>query len=378
MGTRVDTNLLPELKEYGAVNVEACFNCGNCTAICPLADGDHPFPRNVIRLIQVGMKDKLIASADPWLCYYCGECSETCPKGAEPGETLMAVRRWLTAQYDWTGLGRKFYTSKVWEIGSILAIAILVTLGFIFFHGPVVTDTVELNTFAPVEVIHLLDWGMAGILSFFLLSNVFNMFLKILIKGTDIKIPITAYIMEAWNIVYHFLTQKKYSECDNRQPWINHLILVFGYVTMFAIIVFFLPWFQTDNIYPITHPQRWLGYLATIALLYGAGQALWGRVQKIRQMHRFSHLSDWVFPILLIITTVTGILVHIFRYVGMPMETYVIYVIHLAVLVPMLILEVPFGKWAHLAYRPVAQYFVAVRKRAEQTQVALEAASAAD
>jgi heterodisulfide reductase subunit C len=37
---------------------------------------------------------------DPWLCYYCGDCSATCPKAAEPGETMMAARRWLTAQYD--------------------------------------------------------------------------------------------------------------------------------------------------------------------------------------------------------------------------------------------------------------------------------------
>ncbi len=36
MGTRVDPNLLRELKEYGAVGIEKCFNCGNCTAVCPL------------------------------------------------------------------------------------------------------------------------------------------------------------------------------------------------------------------------------------------------------------------------------------------------------------------------------------------------------
>jgi hypothetical protein len=135
---------------------------------------------------------------------------------------------------------------------------------------------------------------------------------------------------------------------------------------MFAIIVLFLPWFQTDNIYPFYHPQRWLGYYATIVLLYGASQALWGRMKKISQIHRFSHLSDWIFPVLLILTTVTGILVHIFRYVGLPLATYYTYVVHLAILTPMLVLEVPFGKWAHLAYRPFAIYFQAVKEKAAQ------------
>ena len=120
MNNRLDPQLIQELKRYGAVGIEKCFNCGNCTASCPLASDEYPFPRNVIRRVQIGQKDRLIGQLDPWLCYYCGDCSETCPKGAEPGETMMALRRWLTAQYDWTGLTRKFYTSLAWEIGSIL------------------------------------------------------------------------------------------------------------------------------------------------------------------------------------------------------------------------------------------------------------------
>jgi len=81
-------------------------------------------------------------------------------------------------------------------------------------------------------------------------------------------------------------------------------------------------------------------------------------------MHRFSHLSDWIFPILLIMGATTGILVHAFRYLGLPLPTYYIYVIHLALMVPMLVLEVPFGKWSHLAYRPFAIYFQTVKEMA--------------
>ena len=40
------------------------------------------------------------------------------------------------------------------------------------------------------------------------------------------------------------------------------------------------------------------------------------------------------------------------------------YVVHLSVVVPMLALEVPFGKWSHLAYRPLAMYFADVRAEA--------------
>ena len=45
------------------------------------------------------------------------------------------------------------------------------------------------------------------------------------------------------------------------------------------------------------------------------------------------------------------------------MPTYWLYVIHLMIAVPMLVVEVPFGKWSHLLYRPVALYLMAVERR---------------
>jgi ferredoxin len=376
MALRADPGLLRELRQYGDLDINACFNCGNCTAICPLSTDETPFPRNNIRMLQLGLRDRLLQSPDPWLCYYCGDCSATCPRQAEPGEAQMTMRRWLTAQYDWTGLAHRFYVSSRWELGSVLFVGALVVLLFALFHGPVVTDRVELNTFAPAHVVEILDWIMLAALSVFLLSNVFRMYVFTLRRGTDLKIPVSLYFTEAWELLYHFLTQKRWSKCDEepdkgflRKPlWRNHWILVSGYITMFVLIVVFLRWFQTDEIYPIWHPQRWIGYYATVALLIGTIGVLWGRVKKSAQMHRFSHLSDWLFPILLLLTTVTGILVHIFRYMDLPLSTYTMYVIHLAILVPMLVLEVPFGKWSHLAYRPFAIYFQAVKEKAAARQ----------
>jgi quinone-modifying oxidoreductase subunit QmoC len=261
--------------------------------------------------MQVGLDDKLKGSLEPWLCYYCGECSITCPRGAEPGETMMAARRWLTAAYDWTGLARKFYTSSAWEIGSIVVVGGLVTLAFILFHGPAVTDHVALNSFAPVQVIHALDSLMAVMLSALLLSNVFRMHHFVMNGGgneAQVKVPLSLYVAEAWTLAYQFSTQERFGRCaDNRPRWMNHLLLVSGYVVMMVLIILFLPWFQTDRIYPITNPQRWLGYYATVALLVGTAGVIVGRVNKEGQIHKFSQLSDWIFPILLSLGAITGI-----------------------------------------------------------------------
>ncbi|MCJ7623106.1 MAG: 4Fe-4S dicluster domain-containing protein [Anaerolineaceae bacterium] len=365
MATRVDPSLMHELKDYGAAEIEKCFNCGNCTAICPLAGDDYPFPRGIIRYIQLGLKDKMVHSLDPWFCYYCGDCSETCPKAAEPGETMMAARRWLTAQYDWTGLSKKLYTSKGWSIGALIVGALIVILLALGLHGPLVTQGVELNTFADVHMMHTADLILAGVLGFFLLSNLFRMYRFTFPPGDkSLQPPLSIFITEAWQLVLHILTQKRFAECEGKKRWISHMILVFGYGTMFILIVLFLTWFQTDEIYPIFHPQRLIGYAAALAIIYGAGDALIGRITKRHQMHRYSHISDWLFPILLILLSVSGLLISAFRISGLPLFTYYTYVGHLVVMMMLYICIGPMGKWAHLLYRPFAIYFQAVKEKA--------------
>jgi quinone-modifying oxidoreductase subunit QmoC len=48
----------------------------------------------------------------------------------------------------------------------------------------------------------------------------------------------------------------------------------------------------------------------------------------------------------------------------MPVATFISYIAHMAVLVPMILVEVPFSKWSHLAYRPFAVYFAQLKKYA--------------
>ena len=253
----------------------------------------------MIHLTQVGLVGELKQSVDPWLCYYCGECSETCPRNAEPGETMMATRRYLTASYDWTGLSKKFYLSKTWEIGAISLVSLWVILLFVFFHGPIVTDHVALNTFAPVHWVEMGDLIMAAVLSFFLLTNAFRMSLFINSSDEDLKIPFLSYFTQIPIFLSNLVTQKRWRDCsENKTRWLKHFLLVSGYGTMLILIVVFLRWFQTDTVHPIYHPQRLLGYYATIVLLYFTVDFMLSRVKKNEQIHKFSHMSDWIFLVL--------------------------------------------------------------------------------
>ena len=302
----------------------------------------------------------LLAAPEPWLCYYCGDCNIHCPRGAEPAETMMATRRWLTAQYDWTGLARRFYLSEAWEIGALITVAIGIILVFCFFHGPVVTDRVAVNTFAPVMWIEIGDLAMAAVLSAFLLSNAFRMY-RFIMSGT--KVPFWLYITEAKAFVINFVTQKRWRQCgEDRSRWLKHFILVTGYMTMMTLVIVFIRWFQVDD--SSWHFTSIFGYYATGVLLVITVEMFRSRLKKEETIHRFSEFSDWLFLILLFATTLSGILMHAVRLAGWPMGTYVMYVIHLAIAVPMLVIEVPFGKWSHLFYRPLAIFLATVKEKA--------------
>lgn len=379
MTFKVNPEFINEIKEYGEINIEDCFNCGNCTAICSLSTEKTPFPRTNIRYLQLGLEDQILQNLDPWLCYYCGECTETCPRDANPAEAMMTVRRWLIAKYDSSGHGAKLYTSSkaVWLAiirYSLIPLVLLIighVLGALGVSGferlGIVTDHVELNTFAPaiwVWIVVLIDFV---ILAYRLFSNLLNMH-QLVMKPDKNKIPLSVYLSELKTLATHAFTQKRWRECESEDNsrWLKHLILVSGYGLSLVLIVGMLWWFQTDNIYPLYHPQRWLGYFATLALLYTSGEALVGRIQKREELHKFSHHSDWLFPAFLFFGTLTGILVHIFRYAGWPWATYIIYVIHVMIMISMLDTEVGIGKWTHMFYRPLAIYFEAVKEKAEE------------
>jgi hypothetical protein len=224
---------------------------------------------------------------------------------------------------------------------------------------------------APWRRIHLGDWIMAGGLITLIVTNVFYMWYKIIYEDKSLKLGFIDYLRPISLLPKIFHPDKKYAKCDEKKLflyWSLHLFLALSYALMFTIIVFFLGWFQTDNVYPIYHPQRFLGYISTIGLFVGIIYFYTNRTIKNMENSKYSHFTDWTFLILLFLTTLTGILLHFFRIYGLPQLTYITYLLHLMVLVPMLTIEVPFSKWSHMIYRPFSLYFAHLKKLAIKNQ----------
>ncbi|MDO9338992.1 MAG: 4Fe-4S dicluster domain-containing protein [Bacteroidales bacterium] len=369
MAIRVNPKFIDVLDRFGAEDVQLCYQCGDCSTICPHADDVYKFPRKSMRLLQMGLSQKIETTLEPWLCYYCGQCSEQCPREADPGETMMSLRRWLISRYDFTGIARQFFKSRLIEVLAVLIIALLTGIFLLYygFSGGSIHIYDGEGAFLSSTFIHKFNLTVGAILAVFLVINAIRMWYLVMIKGTQFAVPWWLYLKELYQLPWHFFTQKRYSECEKKRehpffmPWFIHLGLMLGYVTMLVLVIVFIEQLQSGP--EIKWSVHIFGYLATIGLITGTIYFIRNRLKKNYVQYKKSHSTDWVFVILLFIIVLTGIAQHVFHRTGLFEWANITYVIHLMCVVPWL-LRVPFSKWAHLIYRPLAMYLAAIRRAA--------------
>jgi len=78
----------------GAEKLMRCYQCGVCTADCPVAMRVKEFrPRRIARLAALGQRDRLLGGDTVWLCAGCYTCYERCPEQVRVSEIISALRK---------------------------------------------------------------------------------------------------------------------------------------------------------------------------------------------------------------------------------------------------------------------------------------------
>lgn len=84
-----------EIEDISGIDLKDCYQCGKCSAGCPMTfQMDYP-PSQLIRLAQVGERNTVLSSSTIWVCVSCITCSTRCPKEVEIAG-LMDVCRELS------------------------------------------------------------------------------------------------------------------------------------------------------------------------------------------------------------------------------------------------------------------------------------------
>lgn len=73
-------------------NIDGCYQCGKCTAGCPVAYTMDFSPHEIIRLVQLGCPEEALASHTIWLCASCETCTSRCPKNIDIAAVMDALR----------------------------------------------------------------------------------------------------------------------------------------------------------------------------------------------------------------------------------------------------------------------------------------------
>ncbi len=382
MATLVNPNLITDLQKFGAPDVNACFSCGNCTAICPLADNDATFPRRFIRLAQVGLVDDLVTSKELWTCYQCGMCTDRCPQEADPAEFMATARRYAIAKLDKTGIARAMYTSPVAAV--IISLVGLVIFGG-FFASVKASAADRLVFGVPYEWIHLV-----GLVVMILVVLVAVINLAMMVRATARRDDVTAKSLfgskKAWGstlsalwyaIGVESLGQKRYREdCEDDNPkeplyrrrWLIHFLTVWGFLALFAatLIHYGSDLIGLEGVAEgvVGSAARVVGTIGGLAMMYGVTWFMINRREKVSAAAKHSSPSDWLFLWMLWLTGLTGFIIEVSLY--LPQDhpqpwAYVLFLVHVAIAME-LVLFMPFTKFAHVIYRPVALFFYSLAK----------------
>ena len=388
MARVVNTSLLNTIKKHGAkrnLDVSACFNCGNCTAVCPLAEDSGGFPRRVIRMAQVGMEQELLASEEIWRCYACGECTQTCPRQADPAAFMAAARSYAISRYDFTGLAALANRSVLGNL-FVFALFSAVFSGLLFARMNPGQPDLPLFHFIPGEWIHGIGvalFAVVGLSAFFgVASMVWRNWRQQTRQGNSL--PLSALPRAVYSAISDALLHRRFQQCDEessvtgrsrqlwyRRPWLVHASVMGGFLVMLTATTLDFLLKPIGSPVPPWYPMRLLGAIGGLVCLYGLSIVLLRRAQGKEHPYTRSSCADWFFPVLLAITVLTGLACEVLVYLPSPATAgHVIFFTHV-VLAMDLVAMLPLTKFAHVLYRTVALALYAWRHAPAKAQVSV-------
>lgn len=89
---KLHSEFIKKVAEISGQNIYQCYQCGKCSAGCPMCFAMDILPNQIIRLAQLGLEDEIASSKTIWLCASCLTCDARCPKGVDLSRIMEAMR----------------------------------------------------------------------------------------------------------------------------------------------------------------------------------------------------------------------------------------------------------------------------------------------
>ncbi len=370
-----DLQFVNEILKGGGESLKKCYQCATCSVVCNVTPEGNPFPRKEMVLAQWGQKDKLVTSADVWLCHQCSDCTAYCPRGAKPGEVLNAIRKQSIKEVAMVPLFAKIATDPklVWLLFAIPAVlwyVILIALGNQGFTAPRAEGNImAYHKFVPVPVIDTVFILTAIFAAVSAVVGIKRLWNGMKAQAGEMKSSgsLSGDIVSSITTI---LGHTKFADCNvNKGRQLGHMLLFYAFaglavVTTWAIVYLYGfellgiqpsgPFHFGESPYPNSDPVKILALISSIAFAAGVVILLLNRIGKADKAGIGSYF-DWIFLTIVIGVGATGMLSWALRLADIE-AGYLIYYFHL-VFVWSLFAYAPYSKFAHLFYRTTAMVF---------------------
>jgi heterodisulfide reductase subunit C len=86
------SDFVKKVEEISGQDLLSCYQCGKCSAGCPMVFAMDILPNQIIRLAQLGLEEEIGKSKTIWLCASCITCGARCPRGVDLSKVMEALR----------------------------------------------------------------------------------------------------------------------------------------------------------------------------------------------------------------------------------------------------------------------------------------------
>ena len=361
-----DLSFVRTLLGAGATDLKYCYQCSTCTVVCPITPAGSPFPRKEMVQAQFGMKDRLVAGLDSWLCIHCNDCSTHCPRGARPGDVMNVLRALSIEHFSVPGVIARAARSVPGILLLLLIPAVLLgaviaglhaATGFGFLEGEIV-----FSRMLPVPVVDAIFIPAAAFAAL-TLALALTRFLRAVAREHPRTAQGTPLVSAMLGAAGDILSQRKFRECGTNRPRARaHVMAMYGFLgllvtTTLVAVFYYLNLFGLDvavGPYGFFHPIKMLGNASGTLVFLGCILVVVRRMTRpdAGRATDFDRVFVWV----LFLTVLTGFLAQMLRVSGLGAPAYSTYFVHL-VFVFFLLAYAGYTKMAHVFFRTAAMVY---------------------
>jgi len=253
--------------------------------------------------------------------------------------------------------GRLYYTLTWGAAAAVAAVLVGSWVYLYFLHAgsiePGLTLQIDRKTIVPKGIVEIIGFTALGIAALGVLVRAWRRTAPVLVQENIEALRAEARPgarRAALATAAKEIAGGGMRECEDYQQWVAHILIMWGFVGLFATTSLDAVVNRAAAPLPLLHPVRLLGNVTGIMFMAGLTLAI-ARRALLARVRATSKVGDWAFLVSLWATGATGFLVQWFADTTALQAAAWSYIVHLG-FIGLILASAPWTKFVHAVWRP--------------------------